>query len=118
MSSTTTYCAYWSENALRAFLEFLFVFRAPPVFQIAPGIVLCSLIVKAVRQLVADGAAGVAVVGCVVHFGVIERRLENTRGEVRVVHLWIAVGVHRERAHAALSMVHRLADLVEVAVAL
>ncbi len=66
----------------------------------------------------ANGTAGIAIVRSVVHPGVIERRLENARGEVDVVHLRIEVGIHGGRRHAPFSMVHRLADLVEVAMAL
>src|SRR6185437_14131051 len=50
------------DDALGAFVELLGVLIAPPVFQIPCRIELAPLIVKAVRQLMTDGAAGIAVV--------------------------------------------------------
>ena len=47
-----------------------------------------------------------------------ERRLQDAGGEVDVVHLRIVVGVDRGRRHVPLLAVHRLADLVQLAVEL
>src|ERR1700741_4038551 len=78
-----------------ALVEFLPVCFGPPIFQVPLGVELAAFVVEAVGEFVADGAAGVAVVGGVVHLGVIQRRLKDTGGEVDVVHLRIVVGVYR-----------------------
>ena len=44
-----------------------------------------------------------------------ERRLQNSRREVDVVHAGVVIGVHRRRSHAPFPLVYRLAQLVEVA---
>ena len=46
---------------------------------------------------------------------VVERRLQNARREVDVVHLRIVVGVDRRWRHVPFQAVHRLADLVQLA---
>ena len=63
----------------------------------------------------ADGGAGVAVVGRVVHLGIEQRRLQHAGGEVDVVHLRVVVGVDGGRRHLPLGAVHRLADLGQLA---
>src|SRR5207302_7001783 len=78
-------------DALCAFFELLAIFLGPPVAQVAFGIKLAALIVKAVRQLVADCASGIAVVGRVVKFGIVERRLQNSGRKVCVIHLGIVI---------------------------
>jgi hypothetical protein len=89
----------------------LAVLRGPPVLQVALGVVLAALVVEAVGELVADGGAGVAVVGRVVHLRVEERRLQDAGGEVDVVDLRVVVRVHRGRGHVPLAAVDGLADL-------
>ena len=56
------YFEYWSEMQLGALLEFFAVVFGPPVAQVALGVELAAFVVEAVRQFVADGAAGVAIV--------------------------------------------------------
>src|SRR4029077_957696 len=65
----------------RTLLKFCGGFRRPPVTQIACGIELPSLIVKAVRHFMADHGANRAVVYCVVSVGVEERWLQNAGRE-------------------------------------
>ena len=118
MSSTIVYCEYWStmhcarsSNALASSLVHQ-SFRLPLRVELAP------LVVEAVGELVADGAAGVAVVGRVVHLRVVERRLQHAGGKVDVVHLRVVVRVDRGRRHAPFAAVEGLADLGEVALRL
>ena len=59
-------------------------------------------VVEGVGELVADGGAGVAVVGRVVELRVVERRLQHAGREVDVVHLRVEVGVDGRRRHAPL----------------
>ncbi len=69
-------------------------------------------------EFVADGAAGVAVVGGVVHLRIVEWRLQHTGREVDVVHLRIEVGVHGRSGDVPLAVVDGFADFVDVAAAL
>ena len=62
------------DHAIGALGELLGVLLGPPVFQIALGVVLAAFIVEAVRQLMSDGRAGIAVVGRGIHLGIVERR--------------------------------------------
>src|SRR5262249_15564814 len=71
------------------------VFLRPPVPQVAVGIVLTALIIKTVRQFMANSSAGIAIVGCVIHLGIVERRLQYAGWEIDVVHLGAVVGVDR-----------------------
>src|SRR5437773_729354 len=103
-------------NALGALLKFLRVFFGPPILKIALGVELAALIVKAVRQLVANGPARIAVIRSVVELGVIERRLQHAGREVDVIHLRVVVGVDRRWRHAPLSPIYGLTDFVYVAV--
>ena len=102
-------------DAVGVFHELIGVFLGPPVFQIPLGIELAAFVVEAVGQLVADGGAGIAVVRSVVQFGVVERRLQNTSGEIDVVHLRIEVGIDGGRRHAPFAAVHGLPDFVQLA---
>ncbi len=73
-SSTTTYCAYWSTTHLVRASNFSRSSLVHQFLQIAFGVELAAFVVEAVGQFVTDGAAGVAVVGSVVHLG--DRRAE------------------------------------------
>src|SRR5260221_4540143 len=86
-------------NAFGALFEFLLVVFGPPVAQIALGIELRTLIVKAMRQLVANRSAGIAVIGRVVHSGVIQRRLPHAGGEVYVGPLWAGISIYYRGPH-------------------
>ena len=103
------------DDALRAVVELPRVLLRPPVLEIALRVELASMVVEPVRQLVADGAAGVAVVGRVVHLRIVQGRLQHACGEVDVVHLQVVRGIDRRRRHAPLAAVERLADLREPA---
>ena len=102
-------------DALRALFKLRAIFLGPPVAQIAFGVKLASLIVKAVRQFMANGAAGVAVIGSIIHLGIVERRLQNARGKVDVIHLRIVVSIHRGRSHAPLAAIQWFSDLCQLA---
>src|SRR5216683_1301115 len=84
-------------EAVDAVLEAFGVVLRPPVLEVALGVELAALVVKGVGELVADGGAGVAVVGGVVDAGVVEGRLEDSGGKVDVVHLRVVVGVDGRR---------------------
>ena len=58
----------------------------------------------------ADGAAGVAVIGSVIALRVEERWLQNPRREINVVHLRIVVSVDRGRRHPPLAAINWLAN--------
>src|SRR5258708_15991236 len=85
------------------------------MFGICVGVELAVFVVEAVGEFVADGAGGVAVVGGVVHFRIVERGLKHSGGEVDVVHLRIEIGVDRGGGDVPLAVIHRLANFVDVA---
>ena len=62
-----------------------------------------------------DGGASVPVVGRVVHFGIVKRRLQNARGKIDVVHLRVVIGVDGGRRHLPLAAVHRFPDFGQLA---
>ena len=95
--------------------KFLASAWGPPVLEVAVGVELAALVVEGVGELVADGGAGVAVVGGVVELDVVKGRLEHSGGEVDVVHLRVEVGVDGGRSHAPLVEVDGLAELVPLA---
>ena len=98
-------------NAAGPLVELFRVGRRPPVHQIAFGIELSTLIVKAVRQFVPNYSADTAVVHCIVKLCVVERRLQNARRKIDVVHLRIVIRIHRWWCHLPLLLIHGLADL-------
>ena len=102
-------------NAGGARDESVGILLGPPILEVALGVELAALVVEAVRQLVADGGAGVAVVGRVVHLRIVERRLQHAGRKIDVVHLRVVVGVDRGRRHPPLAAIYRLADLGELA---
>ena len=57
-------------DATGALVKLFAILRRPPVAQIALGIELAAFVVEAVRQFVANGGAGVAVVRGVVRAGI------------------------------------------------
>ncbi len=93
----------------------LLVVRGPPVAEIAVGIELAAYVVEAVREFVADHDADGAKVHGVVGSVVIERRLQNSSGECDVVLIWVVGGVHGHWRIRPISLIERLADLVEPA---
>src|ERR1700733_5611330 len=97
--------------AVDAVFEVLRVFLGPPVLEVAFGVELAALIVEGVGKLVADGSAGVAVVGGVVGTGIVKGRLQYSSGKVDVVHLRVEVGIDGGRRHAPFVAVDGLADL-------
>ena len=89
-----------------------------PLAQVALAVVLGALVVEAVGHLVADDHADAAEVDGRVDGEVEEGRLQNAGGEVDVVERVVVIGVDGGRRHAPLLLVDRLAQLVEVVVAL
>src|ERR1041384_4506149 len=69
-------------DAARALLELLAVFRCPPVGEITLSVEFAALIVKAVRELVADHDADAAEVHCIIFAPVEEWWLQNAGREV------------------------------------
>src|SRR5258708_7344617 len=65
--------------------------------------------------LQADSRANAANIHRVVGMIVIERRLQDSGGEVDVVLLWTVIRVHRGWSHAPFSLVGRLPNLRNVA---
>ena len=61
----------------------------------------------------ANRAAGVSVIGSVVHLGVVEWGLQHSGREVDVIHCRVVVGVHSRRCHSPFGMIDRLPDLVD-----
>jgi len=96
--------------ALRASLEIPRIALRPPVPQVPPAIVLAAFIIEAVRELVADGAAGVAIVGRSVHLGIVKRRQKNAGGKVDVIELRVVIGIDGRRRHVPLAAIHGPAD--------
>ena len=115
MSSITVYCEYWSETQAARSTNSAASCLVHQSLQVALGVELAALVVEAVGQLVADGGAGIAVVGRVVQLRIVERRLQYAGREVDVVHLRVVVGVDRGRRHLPLAAIHRLADFGELA---
>jgi hypothetical protein len=76
---------------------------------------LAALIVKTVREFVADGAAGVAIIRSIVHLGIVEGGLQNAGGKVNIVHLRIVISIHRWRCHTPFAAIQRLANLSQFA---
>ena len=110
--------AVFVDEAVGAGGEVLEVFGGPPVVEVALGVELAALVVEAVGEFVADDGADVAVVDGVVLGAVVEGRLQDSGGEVDVVHAGVVVGVDGGRGHLPLLLVDGLADLVELAVVL
>src|SRR3984885_11521322 len=105
-------------NALRALFECRRIPRRPPLAQIAIAVILATLVVKAVRQLMADGAAGVTVVGRVVPLWIIEGRGQTARRKIDVIQRRVVVGIDGGRGHLPLAAIDRLADLRRLAAGL
>ena len=112
------YPEYWSSTHLVRASNFSRSSLVHQSLQIPFGVELAAFIVEAVGKFVADGAAGVAVVGSVVHFRIVERRLQHAGREVDVVHLRIEVSVNGGSGDVPFAVVDGLADLVDVAAAL
>jgi hypothetical protein len=95
--------------------EALQVLRNPPVAEIACSVELAALVVERVADLVADHRADSAVVYGVIGLGVEKRRLQDRGWERDVAAGGVVVGVDGLRRGKPLLVVHRLAQLVEVA---
>ena len=80
------------------------------------GIELAAFVVEAMREFVADGASGIAVVRRGIGFRIKQRRLQHAGGEIDVIHLRIVVGVHGRRSHVPLTVIHGLANLRQLPV--
>src|SRR6266436_3347272 len=102
------------DDALRFLLEGFEVGIAPPVDQVAGGIELGSLIVKAVSHLMTNHRSHAAVIQRIVCTSIKERRLQNAGRKNYFIDLRVGVSVYRRRRHAPLSAVHRFTDLVPV----
>ncbi|MCU1256478.1 MAG: hypothetical protein JWM83_2777 [Candidatus Angelobacter sp.] len=72
-------------NAACALLEFFAVFGCPPIAEIAFGIKLATLIVKAVCEFVADHQADAAHVDGVVERAIEKRRPKNSGREADLI---------------------------------
>ena len=68
-------------DAAGALLKLRAVLRRPPVAQIALGIELAALIVKTMRQFVADDDSDAAEIHGIVSLLIEERRLQNAGGK-------------------------------------
>ena len=77
---------------------------------------LTAFIVEAMGEFVADGSAGVAVIGSGVESGSKSGWLEHAGREVDVIHLRVVIGVHRGRAHIPLAAIDGLADFCQLAI--
>src|SRR5262249_51367006 len=80
-------------DALASLLIVLCVGFLAPVAEVAVGVKLASLIVKTVRDLVADHAAFRTIIGGIALISVEERRLKDSRGKVDGIGLRIVVRV-------------------------
>ena len=105
-------------HAIGALGEGLAVGGGLPLAQIALAVVLRALIVEAVGHFVADDHADAAKVDRRIDGEVEERRLQDAGRKIDVVERWVVVGVDGRRRHAPLLLVYRLAQMVEVPVAL
>ncbi len=85
-SSTAVKLPYSLHFTIGLGVELLAVFGCPPVDEVAVDHRTGGLIVEAVRELVADDAADVAIDFGVGGVGVIEGRLQDAGREVDVVH--------------------------------
>ena len=103
-------------NAIHPFLEFRGILLGPPITQIAVGIELAALVVKAMGEFVTDNRANTAKVEGHIGVSAIERRLQDAGGKIDVVLQRAVVGIHGGRSHAELSSIHRFADFIQVAV--
>ena len=76
------------------------------------GIVLATLVIKAVREFMPDHHADGAVVHRVIHQLAVKRRLQDARGEVDIIHGRAVVGVNGWRSHAPILAVRGPLDLI------
>ena len=102
----------------RAFLKFLGGLRCPPIAQVAFGVELPSLIIEAVRHLMADDGANPAVIHCLVGVRIEERRLQNAGWKHDFVHVRVIISVHRWRRHPPVGAIDWFADLLNVTISL
>src|SRR5579872_7567668 len=102
------------DDASAARLELLEVGVGPPVSQAAKVIELSTLIVEAVRNLVADNHTDGAVIHGVDCGHIKPRRLQDAGGKNYFVPERVVIRVRSRRCHAPAAAVHRLTDPFEV----
>ena len=103
------------DDAIGARIEVFLIALGPPVLQVPLRIKFATLIVVAMRDLMANDCTDGAVVDRVIGVGVEKRRLQNSCGEGDVVVERVVTGVDSWRRHAPLGSINRFVDLVEVA---
>src|SRR5206468_7725653 len=86
----------------------------PPVFQVAFGVELAPLVVEAVREFVANGSSGIAIVWRIVEFRIEQWRLKHAGRKIDVVHLRIVISIDRGRRHLPLPAIDRLTHLIDL----
>ena len=110
--------AVFVHQAIGAGRKVLEIVGGPPVVEVTFGVELAAFVVETVGKFVADDGADVTVVDGDVLGGIVERRLQDSGGEVDIVHAGVVVRVDGGRRHLPLILVDGLADFVEFAVVL
>src|SRR5579871_1053185 len=87
-------------DATDALLEFLSVFRLPPVVEVALRIEVAGLVSETVRQFMADHQSDAAEIYGIVYLRIEKRRLQNARREDDLVVVGTVVGIHFRWRHA------------------
>src|SRR5271170_4424942 len=91
--------------AIGLLVELLSVIGSPPIGQVSIAVKLASLIVEAVRELVADDSSGVTIILSVRRVRIEEQQLQNASWKIDIVHAGVVVGVDRRRSHAPLAAI-------------
>src|SRR5665213_1661714 len=104
------------DQALLAPIEGFGVSGGPPVVEIAFRIELAAFVVESMGEFVPDDSTDGAVIDGIRGLFVEERRLQDARREVDVIHLRVVIRVDRGRRHAPFEAIHRFADLLQFAV--
>ena len=95
---------------LGALVEAGFIFRCPPVDEVAILVELATLVVETVGHLVADHHADSAIVEGIVGVHIEEWILQDTCWEADLVGSRIVVGIHSLWGHIPFIFVHRFAQ--------
>src|SRR5580658_8473528 len=103
-------------DAVASFLIRLSIVRGPPVTQISVLIELAPLIVIPVDGLVPNHRAGGSIVDRVALSGIEEGRLQNPGRKIDGVGLGILISIHSGWRHSPFGSVHRLPNLLKLAV--
>ena len=85
---------------------------SPPVFQIAPFIEFCAVVVECVRYLMTDNCSDSAEVFADALFNGVERLLENSSGKSDIIAVRIVAGVYHMSRHSPLGAVDRFKQSV------